>query len=51
VVVLDDWAINGTDDSRFSHWATELTKFIESRYRLVASVNNRRIFALLTPGM
>ena len=51
VIVIDDWTINGTEESRFSHWAMLMTKFIESHYRLVASVNNKRVFALLTPAM
>ena len=51
VIVIDDWTINGTEESRFSHWATQMTKFIESHYRLVASMNNKKVFALLTPGM
>ncbi len=51
VIVIDDWKINGTEESRFSHWAAQLTKFIESRYRLVAVTKNKRIFALLTPAM
>ena len=51
VIVIDNWKINGAEESRFSHWAAELTKFIESRYRLVATTNNKKIFALLTPAM
>jgi len=51
VIIIDDWTINGTEESRFSYWATQMTKFIESHYRFVASVNNKRVFALLTPGM
>jgi hypothetical protein len=51
VIIIDDWKINGAEESRFSHWAAELTKFIESRYRLVAATNNKKIFALLTPAM
>ncbi len=51
VIVIDDWTINGTGESRFSQWAMQLTKFIESRYRLVAATNNKKVFALLTPGM
>ncbi len=51
VIVIDDWKINGTEESRFSNWAASMTKFIESRYRLVATTNNKRIFALLTPSM
>jgi hypothetical protein len=50
VIVIDDWTINGTEDSRFSNWATQMTKFIENHYRLVASVNNKKVFALLTPA-
>ena len=51
VIIIDDWAVNGTEESRFSRWATQLTKFIENHYRLVASVNSKRAFALLTPGV
>jgi hypothetical protein len=51
VIVIDNWKINGTEESRFSNWAAPMTKFIESRYRLVATINNKRIFALLTPAM
>jgi hypothetical protein len=51
VIVIDDWKINGTEESRFSHWAPQMTEFIESRYRLVATINNKKIFALLTPAM
>ena len=50
VIVIDDWTINGTEESRFTHWATLMTKFIESHYRLVASVNNKKVYALLTPA-
>jgi hypothetical protein len=49
VIVIDDWPINGTEESRFSHWATQMTKFIESHYRLVAFVKNLKVFAALTP--
>ena len=51
VIVIDDRTLNGTEESRFSHWATQMTKFIESHYRLVAAMNNKKVFALLTPGM
>jgi hypothetical protein len=51
VIIIDDWKINGTEDSRFSHWATQMTKFIGSRYRLVATIDNKKIFALLTPAI
>jgi hypothetical protein len=51
VIVIDDWTINGTEESRFSHWAMQMTKFIEGHYRLVAAINNKKVFALLTPGM
>jgi hypothetical protein len=51
VIVIDDWTINGTEESRFSHWAAEVTKFIESHYRLVAFVNQKKVFALLTPAI
>ena len=51
VIVIDDWTINGTEESRFSHWATQMTSFIESHYRLVAFVNQKRVFALLTPAI
>jgi hypothetical protein len=50
VIVIDDWTINGTEESRFSHWAAQMTKFIEGHYRLVAAINNKKVFALLTPG-
>ena len=49
VIVIDDWPINGTEESRFSHWATQMTEFIDSHYRLVASVKNKRVFGLLAP--
>jgi hypothetical protein len=51
VIVIDDRPINGTEESRFSHWATQMTRFIENHYRPVASLNNKRVFALLTPDM
>jgi hypothetical protein len=51
VIIIDDWKINGTEESRFSYWAAQMTNFIESRYRLVATINNKKIFALLTPAM
>jgi hypothetical protein len=51
VVIIDDWKINGTEESRFSSWAAELTKFVQGRYRLVATINEKKIFALLTPSM
>jgi hypothetical protein len=51
VIVIDDWTLNGIEESRFSHWAAEVTKFIESHYRLVAFANQKKVFALLTPGM
>ena len=49
VIVIDDWPINGTEESRFSHWATQMTQFIDSHYRLVASAKNKRVFGLLAP--
>ena len=51
VIVIDDRTLNGTEESRFSHWATQMTKFIESHYRLVEAMNSKKVFALLTPGM
>lgn len=51
VIIIDDWKINGTEESRFSHWAAQMTKFIQSRYRLVAAIDNKKIFALLTPAI
>jgi hypothetical protein len=51
VIVIDDWTINGTEESRFTRWATQMTEFIESHYRLVASVGSKKVFALLTPAM
>jgi hypothetical protein len=51
VIIIDNWKINGTEESRFSNWAALMTKFIESRYRLVATVDNKKVFALLTPAM
>jgi hypothetical protein len=51
VIVIDDRTLNGTEEARFSHWAMQMTKFIENHYRLVAAMNNKRVFALLTPGM
>jgi hypothetical protein len=50
VIVIDDWKINGTDGSRFSHWAADAAKYIESHYRLVASIKSKRVFALRTPS-
>jgi hypothetical protein len=50
VIVIDDGTLNGTAGSRFSDWATQITKFVESHYRLVAAMNNKKVFALLTPG-
>jgi hypothetical protein len=51
VIVIDDWTINGTEESRFSHWAAQMTSFIEGHYRLVAFVNQKKVFALLTPAI
>jgi hypothetical protein len=51
VIVIDDWTLNGTEEASFSHCATQMTNFIENHYRLVATMNNKRVFALLTPGM
>jgi hypothetical protein len=51
VIIIDDRTVNGSEDSRFSHWAPELTKFVETRYRPVASINSKRAFALLTPSI
>jgi hypothetical protein len=50
VIVIDDSTLNGAEESRFTHWATQITKFIESHYRLVAALHNKEVFALLTPG-
>jgi hypothetical protein len=49
VIVIDDWPINGTEQSRFSHWATQMTQFIDSHYRLVAAVKNKRVYGLMVP--
>ncbi len=51
VIIIDDWKINGTEDSRFSHWASQLTKFVESRYRTVAVISGKTVFARLTPTL
>jgi hypothetical protein len=51
VIIIDDWKINGTEESRFSHWASQLTKFIQSRYRPVAVINGKTVFARLTPTL
>ena len=45
VIVIDDWKINGTEPSRFSRWAAETMKFIETNYRVVATFKNKKIFA------
>ena len=49
VIVIDDWPTDGTQESGFSHFATQMTQFIDSHYRLVASLKNKKIFALSTP--
>jgi hypothetical protein len=49
VIVIDNWPINGTEESRFSNWAPQMTSFVESHYRLVASLKNKKIFAILDP--
>jgi hypothetical protein len=51
VIVIDDWKINGTDGSRFSQWAAQMTQFIKSRYQLVATTGSKKIFALMTPPL
>jgi hypothetical protein len=50
VIIIDDWKINGTDDSRFTHWAKEVTRYIQSHYRLVSTAGGKLIFARLTPS-
>jgi hypothetical protein len=49
VIVIDDRTINGTEESRFSHWAAQMTEIIERHYRLVTSLKNKKVFALLIP--
>lgn len=51
VIVIDDWKINGTEDSRFSHWASQVTKFVESRYRPLGVIHGKMVFARLTPAL
>ena len=51
VIIIDDWKINGTDDSRFTYWAKLVTRYVESHYRPVSTVNGKMIFARLTPSM
>jgi hypothetical protein len=51
VIIIDDWKINGTENSRFSHWASQLTKFVESHYRPVAVITGKTVFARLTPTL
>ncbi|MBV9390677.1 MAG: hypothetical protein JOY96_02170 [Verrucomicrobia bacterium] len=46
VIVIDDWKINGTEESKFSNWARRTTEFIEQNYRMVMSLNKKRVFAL-----
>jgi hypothetical protein len=38
VIVLSDWAINGTDDSRFSVWAEKTKTWIQTNYLLQTKV-------------
>lgn len=33
VIVVTDWPINGTEHSRFSHWAAETYRYIQSHYQ------------------
>jgi hypothetical protein len=49
VIIIDDWKVNGTEQSRFTHWASQLTKFVESNYRSVGVVSGKTVFARLTP--
>ena len=51
VIIIDDWKINGTDDSRFTRWAESVTRYVQSHYRPVSSVGGKMIFARLTPSM
>jgi hypothetical protein len=51
VIIIDDWKINGTENSRFSHWASQLTKFVQSHYRPVAVITGKTVFARLTPTL
>ncbi len=46
VIVIDDWKINGTEESRFSNWARATNEFIEQNYIKVMSLKNKRVFAL-----
>jgi hypothetical protein len=51
VIIIDDWKVNGTEQSRFTHWASQLTKFVESNYRSVGVVSGKTVFARLTPTL
>jgi hypothetical protein len=51
VIIIDDWKINGTEESRFSHWASQVTNFIESRYRSLGVIHGKMVFARLTPAL
>jgi hypothetical protein len=51
VIIIDDWKVNGSEQSRFTHWASQLTKFVESNYRSVGVVSGKTVFARLTPTL
>ncbi|MDB6174866.1 MAG: hypothetical protein JWL59_4177 [Chthoniobacteraceae bacterium] len=46
VIVINDWAINQSKDSRFSVWAGKTQQYIEENYTLAGTILKYQIYAL-----
>lgn len=44
VILISDWALNGTEISRFRNWATTLVRHIEQHYTFLETIGDHRVY-------
>lgn len=51
LIIIQDWAVNGTEISRFQNWATKVMKYISSEYDMVESLGVFKFYAPHNDGL
>ena len=51
LIIIQDWAVNGTQISRFKNWATNVMDYITANYELVDRVGTFRFYVRQSHGM